>query len=131
MFSVNPDVNRVIAGWRSAFGSYWAEISLIEDGSGWPCPSLEIGNDFEYLYYRPKLLVIEGLSRGTIPLWSPSEAAGYPLYSNPFAAVFYPLNLFTAPDKPIPLNLCESLSVRREPLRAQRVFKYNREPIRR
>jgi hypothetical protein len=52
-----------------------------------------IGNDFDHLYYRFKVVVIDGLSQGRMPLWSPSEAAGYPLYSNPFAAAFYPLNL--------------------------------------
>lgn len=52
-----------------------------------------IGNDFHNLYYDYKVYLLDNLSRGQLPLWSPSEAAGFPFYSNPFAAAFYPLNL--------------------------------------
>lgn len=52
-----------------------------------------IGNDFEGLYYNYKAYLLEHLSHGHIPLWSPAEAAGFPFYSNPFAQTFYPLNL--------------------------------------
>ena len=52
-----------------------------------------IGNDFIALYYRYKIYLLAGLAEFHLPLWSPSEAAGFPFYSNPFAQAFYPLNL--------------------------------------
>jgi hypothetical protein len=39
-------VNSVVVGWEKAFGSFWAHVYLAGDGSGYPCPSLEIGGDF-------------------------------------------------------------------------------------
>ncbi len=50
-------------------------------------------NDFIYLYYAYKPYLLDCLVAGRLPLWSPSEAAGYPFYSNPFTQTFYPLNL--------------------------------------
>jgi hypothetical protein len=52
-----------------------------------------IGNDFISLYYRYKIYLLANLAEFRFPLWSPSEAAGFPFYTNPFAQVFYPLNL--------------------------------------
>ena len=40
-------VNRAVAGWHREFGSFYAQVYLTGDGSGWPCPSLEIGDDFD------------------------------------------------------------------------------------
>jgi hypothetical protein len=40
-------VDRVIAGWHREFGSFYAQVYLTGDGSGWPCPSFEIGDDFD------------------------------------------------------------------------------------
>lgn len=54
--------------------------------------SLTIGNDFVYLYYNSKVYLLDKLSNFSIPLWSPSEAGGFPFYSDPFCQVFYPLN---------------------------------------
>jgi hypothetical protein len=51
-----------------------------------------IGNDFIY-YYKFKLYLLANLVNLHIPFWSPSEAAGYPFASSPFAQVFYPLNV--------------------------------------
>jgi len=51
-----------------------------------------IGNDFGYLYYKYKVYLLAHLADFSIPLWSPSEGAGFPFYSNPFAQAFYPLN---------------------------------------
>jgi hypothetical protein len=51
-----------------------------------------IGNDFQSLYYFYKLHLIANLAAGYFPLWSPSEAGGFPFYSSPFAQAFYPLN---------------------------------------
>jgi hypothetical protein len=54
------------------------------------------GNDFDHLFYEYKLHLLASLSQFRFPLWSPSEAAGFPFYSNPFAQAFYPLNIFLA-----------------------------------
>jgi len=53
-----------------------------------------IGNDFEFLYYRFKPYLLDCLSHGHLPLWSPSEGAGFPFYSDPFTQTFYPANVF-------------------------------------
>jgi len=53
-----------------------------------------ISNDFIALYYRYKLYLLANLAEFRFPLWSPSEAAGFPFYTNPFAQAFYPLNAF-------------------------------------
>ncbi len=55
--------------------------------------SLRLGNDFRMLYYAYKVYLLDRLAQGAFPLWSPSEAAGFPFYSNPFTQAFYPLNL--------------------------------------
>ena len=54
---------------------------------------LAIGNDFQILYFSYKVYLLDALSHLTLPLWSPSEAAGFPFYSNPFTQTFYPQNL--------------------------------------
>ncbi len=57
---------------------------------------VSIGNDFRILYYNYKVYLLHFFSNFDFPLWSPSEASGYPLYSNPFVQYFYPLNIFLA-----------------------------------
>jgi len=52
-----------------------------------------IGNDFGYLYYVYKVYLLSVWNSGHFPLWSPTEGAGYPFFSDPFAQAFYPLNL--------------------------------------
>jgi len=52
-----------------------------------------IGNDFILLYYKYKVYLLASLAEFKFPLWSPSEGCGFPFYINPFAQVFYPLNL--------------------------------------
>ena len=52
-----------------------------------------IGNDFLSLYFNYKVYLLAMWDQGHFPLWSPTEGAGFPLYSNPFAQSFYPLNL--------------------------------------
>ena len=52
-----------------------------------------IGNDFNPLYVQYKLFWLMARAADHVPLWSPSEACGYPFYPNPFPAVLYPLNL--------------------------------------
>ena len=53
---------------------------------------LAIGNDFIALYYKYKVYLLDCLADFHFPLWSPSEAAGFPFYTNPFAQAFYPFN---------------------------------------
>ena len=53
---------------------------------------IEMGNDFELLYFSYKKYIFEFISVGHLPLWSPSESLGYPLIFNPFAQYFYPLS---------------------------------------
>ena len=48
-----------------------------------------MGNDFDLVYFSYKKYIVELFFEGVIPLWSPSEAAGYPLIFNPFAQFFY------------------------------------------
>ena len=52
-----------------------------------------IGNDFISLYFRHKVYLLANLVQFHLPLWSPSEAAGFPFYTNPFAQACYPLNI--------------------------------------
>jgi hypothetical protein len=52
-----------------------------------------VGNDFIILYYKYKVYLLACLAEFKFPLWSPSEGCGFPFYINPFAQVFYPLNL--------------------------------------
>jgi len=52
-----------------------------------------IGNDFIILYYKYKLYLLDCLANYQFPLWSPSEAAGFPFYTSPFAQTCYPFNL--------------------------------------
>jgi hypothetical protein len=47
MYPLNHGVDRVTVGWRPEFGSFYAHVYLEADGSGWPCPSHEIGDDFD------------------------------------------------------------------------------------
>ncbi len=51
---------------------------------------IEMGNDFELLYYSYKKYIFEFIKVGHFPLWSPGESLGYSLIFNPFAQYFYP-----------------------------------------
>lgn len=53
---------------------------------------IEMGNDFELLYYSYKKYIFEFIQIGHLPLWSPSEGLGQSLVFNPFAQYFYPLS---------------------------------------
>ena len=50
---------------------------------------LEVGNDFELYYYVYKKYIFELLKSGHLPLWSPSEGAGYSLIFNPLTQYIY------------------------------------------
>src|SRR5262249_15758381 len=54
---------------------------------------LSIGNDFLYTYYNYKAYLLVALSSWHFPLWSPTELAGNPFFSNPLSQTVYPLNL--------------------------------------
>ncbi len=58
--------------------------------------NVSLGNDFGPFYYVYKTYLLDFLSEGTLPLWSPSEAAGFPFFSNPLAQAMYPVNAFLA-----------------------------------
>src|SRR5262249_15769971 len=58
---------------------------------------LTIGNDFVYAQYNYKAYLLVALASWHFPLWSPTELAGYPFFSNPFAQAVYPLNLIYLP----------------------------------
>jgi len=58
---------------------------------------LTVGNDFDYAQYNYKAYLLVALASGHFPLWSPTELAGYPFFSNPFAQALYPLNLLYLP----------------------------------
>ncbi len=57
--------------------------------------SLRISVDVMYFYY-PKVYLLDTLSQGNFPLWSPNESAGFPFFSSPFNQAFYPLNFLMA-----------------------------------
>ena len=52
-----------------------------------------IGNDLRIVYYPYKPYLLDRLVHLNIPLWSPSEAVGFPFYSSPLTQTFYPLNI--------------------------------------
>ena len=52
-----------------------------------------IGSDFLGAQYDYKAYLLVALSSWHFPFWSPTELAGYPFFSNPFAQAVYPLNL--------------------------------------
>lgn len=50
----------------------------------------QIGNDFQSLYSNYATYSVDAMRAGFTPWWNPNEACGYPFYSNPFTAFFYP-----------------------------------------
>ncbi|KPL70970.1 hypothetical protein [Leptolinea tardivitalis] len=58
--------------------------------------NVSLGNDFGPFYYVYKTYLLDFLSNGRFPLWSPSEGAGYPFFSDPLAQAVYPPNLLLA-----------------------------------
>jgi hypothetical protein len=75
---------------------YWLLLALWPFVYMWPylmSYSLTPGNDFHTLYYRYKLYLVDLLAQGRpVPIWSPTEAAGFPFRANPFVGATYPLN---------------------------------------
>lgn len=52
-----------------------------------------IGTELIPWHYTPKAFLLDQMRHGRIPLWSPSESAGFPFWSNPCSQAFYPLNV--------------------------------------
>jgi len=66
--------------------------------------SYQIGNDFSILYANYATYFVDALRAGFLPWWNPNEGGGYPFYSNPFTAFFYPgrvLSLLIAAGSPV------------------------------
>ncbi|MCX7044325.1 MAG: hypothetical protein NTX50_02420 [Candidatus Sumerlaeota bacterium] len=57
---------------------------------------LQIGNDFGVSFYNYNFYLLSHLARFRFPMWSPSEAVGFPFFSNFLTQAFYPLNLLQA-----------------------------------
>ncbi len=77
----------------SVFVFIWPLLYLFRDIIPIHGKYAAIDNDFISLYYKYKVYLLAHLSNGQIPLWSPSEGAGFPFFSSPFTQMFYPLNL--------------------------------------
>jgi len=58
--------------------------------------NVTLGNDFGPFYYVYKTYLLDFLSNGHFPLWSPMEGAGYPFFSDPLTQAVYPPNLLLA-----------------------------------
>jgi hypothetical protein len=54
---------------------------------------VSVGNNFHGFHYNYKLYQLAWQYSGRFPLWSPIDAAGFPLFGTPFAASVYPFNL--------------------------------------
>lgn len=52
--------------------------------------------DFSYISYTAHHQVAKALSEGSLPLWNPHVASGYPQCADPQSACFYPVSLLTA-----------------------------------
>ena len=55
----------------------------------------QIGNDFSVLYANYATYFVDAVRAGFVPLWNPNEGCGYPFFSNPFVAFFYPSRLIS------------------------------------
>jgi hypothetical protein len=75
----------------------WPFVFLFPYVMPWHAHYATVGNDFKPLYYNYKFYWIAAMSNGFFPHWSPSEACGFPFFSNPFAAALYPLNYLLLP----------------------------------
>lgn len=91
--SVDGKTFAVREGLAALFVFLWPAIYLARNIVPVNGTFTAISNDFDILYFRYKVYLLAALSEGHFPLWSPSEAAGFQFFSNPFAQVFYPLNL--------------------------------------
>lgn len=58
--------------------------------------NVTLGNDFGPFYFVYKNYLLDFLSNGHFPLWSPMEGAGYPFFSDPLTQSLYPPNILLA-----------------------------------
>jgi hypothetical protein len=85
--------NRSLSVWIPLAVFVWPFLYLAEYILSFHGKYTAMGNDFYPFYYKYKIYLLAHLAHGHLPLWSPSEAAGYPLFSSPLAQFFYPFNL--------------------------------------
>lgn len=71
----------------------WPFLYLVKYAIPFKGRYLAMGNDFILFYYNYKVYLLAHLAKGHVPLWSPSEAAGFPFFSSPLTQTFYPFNL--------------------------------------
>lgn len=43
LYDLADGIALVVAGWNPAFGSFY--VTVYEQGDGWPCPTIELGDD--------------------------------------------------------------------------------------
>jgi hypothetical protein len=58
--------------------------------------NVTLGNDFGPFYFVYKNYLLDFLSNGHFPLWSPMEGGGYPFFSDPLTQAVYPPNMLLA-----------------------------------
>ena len=58
--------------------------------------NVTLGNDFGPFYFVYKNYLLDFLSNGHYPLWSPMEGAGFPFFSDPLTQAVYPPNILLA-----------------------------------
>jgi len=58
--------------------------------------NVTLGNDFGPFYFVYKNYLLDFLSNGHFPLWSPMEGAGFPFFSDPLTQSVYPPNILLA-----------------------------------
>lgn len=58
--------------------------------------NVTLGNDFGPFYFVYKNYLLDFLSNGHFPLWSPMEGAGFPFFSDPLTQAVYPPNILLA-----------------------------------
>ncbi len=58
--------------------------------------NVTLGNDFGPFYFVYKNYLLDFLSNGHFPLWSPMEGAGFPFFSDPLTQSVYPPNVILA-----------------------------------
>ena len=86
--------HKTLERWLAALSFTWPFAFLSPYLVAVPGWGRQTGNDFDIIYYRYKTYLLDVLaSEGRFPMWSPSEAAGYPFFASPFTASAYPLNI--------------------------------------
>lgn len=76
-------------------GAYypWLDYKWVGYNAGVPIKN-PLLSDVPSVIYPQRLLVVEQIKQGILPLWNPLMFSGYPLLATFQSAVFYPLNIF-------------------------------------